>query len=428
MIKKGINVTIIFVVSTFIQLLSQIVVTKLFGASQTLEEFLAAVALPTIIVTIIYGTINDALLPIYAEKRHTDSTKADQYLFSIFVTIAVFSIATTVLLAILSYPVSLLLYGAKGFQFNVVVSRLMAYLYLCIPLSVTATIFGTYHYAHKHFLRFPLAQAVGSVVNLLIIVGLHNSLGIWSLVIAFVVNILFQIFFVLPNGIKGFKFVRINLKPFLYAWIPLIIGTFALRSDTLLIRSFGSSLQTGFLVYLNLISKIFSMATSVMTIGIQVVLLPHLIERINQRNHRLAIKSVNNAKLVSIGVSVGVTLIVVVVGPILINLLFVGGKFTQQDANVANSLLPYFILPAIGWGINSVFFQPLIALKKQLPLSILHLVSFTLAWIFGTVIKSHFGALQGIVGGLIILLFTGIIGSEILWQYYKNTLLKTSQS
>ena len=45
MIKKGIAVTAIFIISNFIQLVSQIVVTRLFGAKLDLDIFLAAVAL-----------------------------------------------------------------------------------------------------------------------------------------------------------------------------------------------------------------------------------------------------------------------------------------------------------------------------------------------------------------------------------------------
>jgi hypothetical protein len=54
MFKKGFAITIIFIISTLVQLVSQIVVTRIFGATLTLDTFLAA-AVP-IVVTVIYGT------------------------------------------------------------------------------------------------------------------------------------------------------------------------------------------------------------------------------------------------------------------------------------------------------------------------------------------------------------------------------------
>ncbi|MDO8497154.1 MAG: lipid II flippase MurJ, partial [bacterium] len=248
-------------------------------------------------------------------------------------------------------------------------------------------------------------------------------------VIAFVFNIMIQIFFAIPpvELFKGFSIIKLfnmtYIVPLLWAWIPLIIGSFALRSDTLLIRSLGSHLPSGYLVYLNLISKIFSLSTSVMTIGIQIVLLPHLVEYITAKKYEKAIQNVSKAKLGAVLISLFVTVSLVLVGPFLIKLLFVGGKFTSADADITITLLPLFILPSIGWGINSVFFQPLLALRKQLQLGLLYLMSLVLGWGIGTFITSSIGPLPGITSGLIVMLFTGIIGSEILWQYYKKKLI-----
>jgi len=83
----------------------------------------------------------------------------------------------------------------------------------------------------------------------------------------------------------------------LFAWFPLIVGNFALRSDVLLVRSFGSQLPTGYLVYLNLITKIFSLAAGVTTIGIQIVLLPHLIDEIANKKYQAVITKVQKAKI-----------------------------------------------------------------------------------------------------------------------------------
>ncbi|PIR13752.1 hypothetical protein COV49_01230, partial [Candidatus Falkowbacteria bacterium CG11_big_fil_rev_8_21_14_0_20_39_10] len=78
MFKKGIVVTGIFIASTVLQLISQIIITRVFGASFELDVFLAAVAIPAIVVTVIYGTFNDAFLPLFGEKKTNDPEHADQ--------------------------------------------------------------------------------------------------------------------------------------------------------------------------------------------------------------------------------------------------------------------------------------------------------------------------------------------------------------
>lgn len=426
MIKKGIAVTGIFIISTAIQLISQIVVTRVFGANLDLDIFLAAVALPTIIVTVIYGTLNDAFLPLFGEKRVHDSQRADSYFLStlIILTFASFVVATVA--GFFMNPLSELLYAGRDRAFIDAVATQMYYMMFSIPLSVAATLLGAYYYVHKEFRRFPFAQAVGSVANLLLIIMLAPRMGTWALVFAFVVNIFFQILLVIPKALFSFRFVPVNVLPVVLAWIPLMIGSFALRSDTLLIRSFGASLPAGYLVYLNLISKIFALATGVMTIGIQILLLPHLVDYIAGRQFDRAVSNVSKAKLIAVGVSVLVTIVLALLAPIAIRLLFVGGRFTGNDADITISLLPMFILPAIGWGISGVFFQPLLALKKQTQVGIINVASMLLGWGTAYVVNMYAGALPAITAGLIVLLFTGIIGSEIVWQHHKRKLLASA--
>ncbi len=434
MFKKGIAITAIFIISNFIQLVSQIVVTRLFGAKLDLDIFLAAVALPTIIVTVIYGTLNDAFLPLYGEQKAKNVDKADAYFVSHLFVLTVIGFLAAFILGFFARPISGFLYAGRGGDFINAVSFQMTYMFYSIPVSVIATICGAYYYLHKQFSRFPFAQAIGSVTNLLLIILLVPILGIFALVFAFIINIIFQIFFVIPplKMFKSFKvltFKRLNFSNFLNffnliaCWVPLIIGSLALRSDTLIIRSFGADLPTGYLVYLNLISKIFILATGMMTIGIQILQLPHLVEYFSGKRYMQAITVVNKSKMTAVALSVAVTVAAYLLAPFFINLLFVGGKFTRHDANITNSLIPIFLLPALGWGVNSVFLQPLIALKKQLAVGTLNVVALILAWTGATVIKAYYGPLAAIPVGLIILLFTGIIGSEILWQKEKSRLL-----
>lgn len=427
MFKKGIAITIIFIASTFVQLLSQIIITRIFGASLTLDTFLAAVAVPSIVVTVIYGTFNDAFLPILGEKRSTDTEKADQFFFSHFLTLLLVSFGVGILMMALSEPLAALMYGGRGGEFVKAVADQMRFLFMSIPLAVAATLMGTYAYAAKRFTRFPLAQLVGNIINLGVIFFLAQTLGIWALVIGFTVAILIQIAIVFPVSILNTSFQFANIMPFLLALGPLIIGSFALRSDTLIIRSYGSLLPEGTLVYLNLISKIFSVATGVITVGIQVLLLPHLVEYISKKEYEKTIQYVNKAKILGLFITIGVIVSIALFAPFIIRLLFVGGNFTVDDAENTSAMIPYFILPALAWGTNSIFFQPLIALKKQFQLGLLNVSALILALLSAWATNEFLNPFAAIIIGITVLLLTGIIGSEILWQYHKRK-LQTSQS
>lgn len=419
MIKKGFITTIIFALSTLVQLVSQIIVTRIYGATLSLDIFLAAVAIPTIVVTVIYATLNDAFLPVLSEQKEDEK---ESYVLGHIVSLTGITFMVSVIISLCTDPLSALLYGSRGDQFVQHVSFQMRYLFLSIPLSVSVTLLGSYFYERKDFIRFPVAQLIGSIINLLIIMILAPLVGIWALISAFVINILLQIFFVLPKKIFTAKLMFANPVPLLLIWMPLIVGNFAMRSDTILIRSIGSELPNGYLVYLNLVSKIFALATSVATIGVQVLLLPHLVEYFNKRDFDKAFATVRKAKIGSLLISVFVTMILVFLAPVIINVLFVGGRFTQQDADLTNRLLPLFVLPAIGWGVNTIFMQPLIALKKQYIVGTISVGSMVMGFGMGYLMKSQISPVAGIVWGLTSMIFFGIIGNELVWQYYKRKL------
>ncbi len=133
---------------------------------------------------------------------------------------------------------------------------------------------------------------------------------------------------------------------------------------------------------------------------------------------------VKKAKIYAIILSVCVVIAILLAGPLVIQLLFVGDKFTPRDAFITSNLLPLFVIPALGWGINSVFFQPLIALRKQRDLAILNLAAFGASWAVGSFLLPRIGPISSIIISLIILIYGGIIGSELLWQHYKKELQK----
>ncbi|MBI3619757.1 hypothetical protein HY214_01275 [Candidatus Roizmanbacteria bacterium] len=333
MLKKSTTITFVFIFSTVIQLISQMVVTRMFGATTNLDIFLASVTLPTIFVTLIYSTLNDAFLPLYGDHR------SDEYFFSHLALLTFISTIFTGILVFFSPLLADLLYHARGQVFVRQVATQLTIMTWSIPFAVITTLLGSYYYLRKNFLRFPVSQVFGSIFNLIFILLFARVVGIWALILSFILNIIFQIIFIVPKNLFQIKFKTVAIKPLLIAWIPLLIGTFALRSDALIIRSFGSSLPSGYLVYLNLVSKIFSLATSVMTIGLQVVLLPHLIDYISQRDYTHAFRYIFKAKVAALVIAVVITFILITVSPFFINLLFVGGKFTKADASLTIRLL-----------------------------------------------------------------------------------------
>lgn len=424
MVKKGTIITGLFAINILLQFLSQLVITRFFGAKLEVEIFLAAVTIPTLLVTVIYSTLNDAFLPLYVEKSSRKTQEGDEFFLSTLISLVFFSIIALLFLLYFGEFLAYMLFGNKGWYFVKSVSTQMSILMSVVPVAIVATLFGSYYYANKKFVRFPFAQAVGNCISFLTIFFFVPIAGITALTSSFIINIFSQILLLFPKKMFDIKLKSLDITPVLASWLPLIISITALRSDVLITRAFAADLPPGYFVYTNLISRIFSLATGVTTIGIQVLLLPHIVELIQHNEHHKAFKLTSTAKKWAFAISLVVSISLVFIIPFIIKLLFIGGKFNERDANATIALLPYFLIPAIGWGIHSVFYQPLIAIKKNFELCILSIISLVLAWVGGLITKAFFDPLLGITVGLSILLFTGILGSELLWRHYKKNLLK----
>jgi hypothetical protein len=99
--------------------------------------------------------------------------------------------------------------------------------------------------------------------------------------------------------------------------------------------------------------------------------------------------------------------------------LFSRRKFTVM---MPDRLYPFpclFIPPSAGN--ERCFYQPLL-LKKQKEIALINMICLALAWFTGFMINKTVGPLPAVSISLNILLFGGIIGSELVWQKHKRKL------
>lgn len=431
--KSALTITLINGLVTAIQIVGQIIVARLFGAKIELDAFVSAVTIPTMLTTVIAATLSDAFLPNLKKRQVKNEEESNIYFFRIVLFLSLIVLFITVLLDIFSIPLLNTIFGIRGESFVLFTDKLMIYMLYTLPFTVLGTLFNSYLYSKKKFFLPSLAYLGGSILNLLLIVILSPSIGITSMVVAFISAIIFQLFIVFPYKISSYffsAFKSINdkstskeLSLLLLAWLPLVISSIILRFDAVLTRSFAARLPEGYIVYVNLVTKLFAGLVGIMTIGIQTVFFPHLVELIHTNNFKKAEGQVNKAKLYGLVLSVGTILFIFFIAPFFMRLLLTGGKFSGNNVEILISLFPYFLLPAVGWGVSQIFFQPIIAIGKQHLLTLVNILAVILAWLSANYTFAIYGGMAAISIGLIVLSFTGIIGAEIIWKMKSKTYL-----
>ncbi|KKQ33792.1 MAG: Integral membrane protein MviN [Candidatus Levybacteria bacterium GW2011_GWA2_37_36] len=424
--KSALTITLINGFVTAIQIIGQIIVARLFGARIQLDAFVSAVTIPTILTTVIAATLSDAFLPIFKKKQIDNEDSANKYFFRIAFIISIMVFIITFGIDLFSTKLLGALFGVRGPGFVTLTGTLMKYMVYTLPFTVLGTFSNAYLYSKKQFLLPSIAYFLGSIVNLSIIIILSPSIGIISMVVGFVTAVILQFFLVFPYRIRSYmltaiksingKNMKLELSGLLSSWAPLIISTLILGFSAVLARFFSAKLPEGYIVYVNLVTKLFGGLVGIMTIGIQTVFFPHLVELIHTHNFEKAKLQVNKAKLYGLILTVGTIFIIVFFAPFFMKLLLTGGKFSSKNVEILISLFPYFIIPSIGWGISQIFFQPIIAIGKQHLLTFVNIGAVFLSWISATYAYEQFGGMMAISVGLIVLSFTGIIGAEIIWR------------
>lgn len=428
-------ISLVYGLTTGIQIFGQIVVARLFGANVTLDAFVSAVTIPTLLTSVIAGTLNNALLPQLKKHQLSSEEKGNIYYFRLMILLSGIVLVASIVLDIFSVPVVTMLVGARGESFVLLTDNLMRMMIYTMPFTLVGTFCNSYLYSKKQFVIPSIAFLIGSILNLGIIILFSPQLGIWSMVVAFIAAIIFQLAITFPYKAVSYlsaSFGSIwstqsfgDMKILLRAWVPLIISTLALRFDGILTRSFSASLPEGYIVYTNLVSKLFSGLVGIVMIGIQTVTFPHIVELIHKKEIRRAISQVRKAKLYAFLLSIVTILIILFVSPFFMRLLLTGGKFTQSNVEMLISLFPYFILPALAWGTDSLFTQPITAIGKQHLMTVINICAVFLAWVSATIANNMYGGMVAISVALIVLSFTGIIGAEILWRIESKKLLQT---
>lgn len=412
--KKAFIITVLFGLNSLINVLSQVFIARFFGTSLALDNFLIAVTLPTLLITIFYGTVNDAFLPEFMERSQKNKSQGQKYAGLWFKQIILLSLLTFTLSLIIPKLILTSLFQTVNIQ-TINYFRYLSYaLLFALPNSLLMSL----AYAKNHYYLPVLLQLLGAVVNLLFIALSSNLWGPMSLVFGFVTNMAVQFVFLLPY----LRFLNLRKSNFfdrqIYVlWLPLIGMAFLFRIDSLILRTASLGLGIGMVSVVNYASRFFSMSSGIITSGIKALFLPILSNRLATRNIKGAKQVIQKSLFFGLLLSVISALVIYLIRVPLVKILFMRGSFTETDANAVISLIPYFIPAAIGWGIFQITAIPYFAVKQNSIPLIVSAIGAALGYGFSLYFKSTFLILTAPIAIAIMLLFDSFV-LFILW--YKN--------
>jgi putative peptidoglycan lipid II flippase len=376
---------------TFLQLLlqfaTQLVLAKFFGAAGEMDAFVAALAPPITLATMLSASLGYVLVPVVAEQIAAKNDRGAATVASqIGLYLLAVSLALTLIAVAAAQPLTGLLFpGFSSEQLSLTTSLWRILSLLIVANSLIAYLNALFH-CFQRFARPALAGVFGTLVTLAYVVLLHHRQGIhsvaWGVVIgaAATIAILFPFFAnQLWRSTAWMQPIHAGSRRCLWLILPLLLASLYWRLDPLLDRFLGSYLPSGNIAHMGYAWRLISGLMLIGTSGLSIVAFPAIAahaaaSRKTELNAELA-HAICFFLFLIIPVCVGLATFA---HPV-VRLLFEHGKFTSTDTRAVSLLVILYVGVIFGAGLGDLLSRTFYSLQDMLTPVIVSTLTFTLA-------------------------------------------------
>lgn len=358
--KTSYILMIITILSKVFGLLREKALAYFFGVGMVADIFLIAFQLPMTFTNVISGAVANGYIPMYDKiKERENKKKADAFTANLSNIIFIVFAIVTILSIIFARPlVKLMAEGFSGekLELAVFVSRVAM---LSIAVTAVSSIYKAYLQIYEKFIISVLHSIIMNII-IIISMALAYKMGINYLAIGILFAFVFQYsIFILPIKKLGYRHsLKIDfsedMKAMFVSILPILISTSAIEINFMVSRSIASGAYTGGISILNYAYKLQSFVTGIVVTSIITATYPKLASFGSKKDY-LNLKSalsegLSNMLLLVVPAAFGLYIFSF---PI-VNLLFVGGEFSVEDARITATVLSFFAFGVIGIGLREI--------------------------------------------------------------------------
>ncbi len=418
LLGPAIIVTLFGLAGPAINFFTQVLISAVFGATAQMDAFLAAVALPQYVITVLVGSLGFVFIPVFIQRtaaKHDDeawrlaSTVLNLCLIVLGVLAAVCMVFAEPLLRVSAPGLS-----EESLRQAVVVARISWP--VIIASGATALLTGIYQAKH----RFGWASAVtviGAGLNMALLLVLAKPFGVKGMAIAATASAAFQAILLLPILFGG-KYRPVldvrspGLRQLLFLLTPLILANLLGKSTTIVERYFASNLAVGSISQLGYAAKLLMMMVVIISSGISTVIFPRMAFNGALTDLSAFKKTMSvSLKVMWVLIAPAITVGVVIALP-LVTVVFQRGKFTPADALSVSVVLKIYLCSLFGACLGSVTGRAFYALKDTMTIAVIGSIEAVAYIIYTALLARRFG-IVGVAWGYVIY-FT----ISVLWQVF----------
>lgn len=335
-----------------IQFLIQVVLAYQFGAKADADSLAAALVIPTILASIISGSLSYVLVPDLVACLSTPEKQRDGARIAGWFGLVSAGLALVTSLAVMATDTSLvhLLYGSLKEYQQTTTAHLLGILSWQILMSTIVSWSLAVHHSHHSFIVPALGGVLGTLVTLLIAMTMGKQGIHWIAIAINAGSLLSTIIHVLPI----LKFVSFGATPkshlvrLLWAMLPLIAGSLYLRIEPLVDRSLASQLDEGSVAHLHYSHRMIIALLSISTSGLSVIAFPQLAGRLASEGRDGFVThfalAMRRLLMIVVPIAIGFAFFAV---PVISDLLQ-RGRFEARDSQAVGGLIVVFMGVFVG--------------------------------------------------------------------------------
>ena len=353
--------------------LKEVVVAHQFGVGDALDAFLIAYLLPSVVVNIVAGSFNAALIPTYIQVREHEGEEAAHKLFSSVMAWSALLLITLSIAMALAAPFALRILGS-GFSAEklALTNRLFLILLPILPLSGFFTTWAAVLNAGERFALVAITPAMTPLTVMIMISVFSSAWGIYSVAIAMLIGVAIE-GSLLAAGLRR---QGISLMPHWYGftpstkqvlkqYAPMIAAGILMCSTGLVDQAMAAMLGAGSVSVLNYGNKMSAAILGVGSLALSTAILPQfsrMVAACDWSGVRHTLKTYTRLVLMA---TIPLMLVFILTSHFLVGLLFERGQFTANDTEMVAPVQSLYMLQLPFYIAGMLFVRLLSALKAN---------------------------------------------------------------
>lgn len=368
LIPAAIILGVASLISRFVGLVRERVLTTTFGAGDVFDSFVAAFRVPDLIFNlIVLGALSAAFIPLFTEKLVAGKRgEKEAFEFATSVLNAMLIVVGVMSLIYILFAARLVTLITPGFAgeklaLTIALSRVMALQPLLLGASF---VFSGMLNSYKRFLVYALAPIfynLGIIIGVTVFVPRVGIIGLaWGVVFGAALHMLVQLPSVIAVGFRWRPILQWASKDFKKLWkmmVPRMVGLAAMQVNLMTVTIIGSTLLTGSIAVFHLANNVQFLPVGVFGIAFAQAAFPTMAEQIARKKKQDFKSTVTKTFRYIMFFVVPVSLFFFLLRAQIIRVLFGDGAFDWEDTILT--------LETFGWLVFSIFAQATIPLLAR---------------------------------------------------------------